>query len=111
MTHFIMANTYTWWRGDDLPALPPLADFRCERTEDVHLLATLHNVTTSKIAHRLETENNAYVAFLEDVPAGYGWTAAKSVGVADVFWPLKPPDRGLWDFATLPAWRWCSILP
>ena len=59
MTYFIGAYTYTWWCGDDLPPLPRLADFRCERTDDVELLATLHQVETSKIKARLETENNA----------------------------------------------------
>ncbi|MBE2222330.1 MAG: GNAT family N-acetyltransferase [Anaerolineae bacterium] len=111
MTHSLMAMTYTWWRGDDLPSLPPLPDFRCERVVDVPLLTKLHNLTPKKIEARLEDENTAYVAFLENQPTGYGWCGAKSVGVADIFWPITPPNRGLWDFATLPAWRGRGIYP
>ena len=63
MTYFVVANVYTWWRGDDLPALPPLPDFRCQRVDDVQLLAGLRNVGPQAIETRLATENNAYVAF------------------------------------------------
>lgn len=101
MSHSIMAITYTWWRGDELPNLLPLPEFHCERSTDVLLLADLHNLNPAKIEARLDDENTAYVAYIKDEPVGYGWSGAKSVGVGDVFWPITPPDRGLWDFFTL----------
>ncbi|MFO7679122.1 MAG: GNAT family N-acetyltransferase [Chloroflexota bacterium] len=111
MTYYIMARTYTWWRGDDLPALPPLPDFRCERVVDVTLLARLHKVESAKIEERLADANTAYVAFIADEPAGYGWSGANSVGVGDVFWPIPPNSRGLWDFFTLESARGRGIYP
>jgi GNAT superfamily N-acetyltransferase len=111
MVHSILAITYTWWRGDDLPPLLPLPEFHCERVADVPLLADLHKVNLAKIETRLSDANTAYVAYLEDEPAGYGWSGANSVGVADVFWPITPPDRGLWDFFTLPVARGRGIYP
>lgn len=111
MSHSIMAMTYTWWRGDDLPPLPPLPEFRCERVADVSLLADLHRADTAKIEARLEDANTAYVAFVEDKPAGYGWSGANSVGVADIFWPIPPASRGLWDFFTLEETRGRGIYP
>ena len=113
MTYFVVANVYTWWRGDDLPALPPLRDLHCRRVDDVQLLAGLCNVGPQAIETRLAMENNAYVAFLQDQAVAYGWTAAKTIGVADagIEWPLTPPDRGLWDFATLEPWRGRGIYP
>ena len=111
MTYHIMAITYTWWRDDDLPPLPPLPDFRFERVVDVPLLARLLNVEPIKIEKRLADANSAYVAFIEDEPAGYGWSGANSVGVADIFWPIPPQSRGLWDFFTLESARGRGIYP
>ena len=33
------------------------------------------------------------------------------MGVADVYWPITPPNRGLWDFFTLDKWRGRGIYP
>lgn len=111
MNHSVLAKTYTWWRGDDHPLLLPLPEFRCARVADVPLLADLHNVNLAKIEARLNDANTAYVAYIEDEPVGYGWSGAKSVGVADIFWPITPPDRGLWDFFTLEGARGRGIYP
>lgn len=111
MTYHIMAMHYTWWRGDVLPPLAPLPELHCEPVADVALLARLHDLTPEKIETRLADANTAYVAFFEDEPTGYGWSGANAVGVGDTFWPITPPDRGLWDFATLPAWRGRGIYP
>ncbi len=111
MSYSIMAKSYTWWQGDDLLALPPMPELRCERVTDVTLLAKLHNVEPAKIETRLADANTAYVAIFEDEPAGYGWSGANSVGVSDIYWPITPPSRGLWDFFTLDKWRGRGIYP
>lgn len=111
MMHHIMAITYTWWRGDDLPLLPSLPDFRCEPVTDVPLLTKLLNVEATKIEARLADANTAYVAFIQDEPAGYGWSGANSVGVGDMFWPMPPNSRGLWDFFTLESARGRGVYP
>ena len=113
MSYFIMGYGYTWWRGDELPSLPPLDGFRAERTRDVPLLARLHQLDIPTIETRFETGNKAYVAFIHDEPVGYGWSASKTVGIieAGVEWPLAPGDRGLWDFVTLEPWRGRNIYP
>ena len=69
MPYSIIAKTYTWWRGDALPPLPPLPGLRCERVTDVALLAKLHHVEPVKIETRLADANTAYVAIFEDEPA------------------------------------------
>jgi GNAT superfamily N-acetyltransferase len=91
--------------------LLPLPEFHCERVADVPLLANLHQVNLANIEARLSDANTAYVAYLEDEPVGYGWSGANSVGVADVFWPITPPNCGLWDFFTLQAARGRGIYP
>lgn len=111
MPYSILALTYTWWCGDNLPALPPLPQLRCESVVDVPFLAELHQDEPAKIETRLADANTAYVAFIGDEPAGYGWSGAWSVGVADVFWPIPPHSRGLWAFYTLEGWRGHGIYP
>lgn len=111
MAYYKAALTYTWWRGDPLPPLRQVPKLHCARSDDVPLLATLHGVSQANIEKRLATANNAYIAFLAEQPAGYGWSADRTVGVGDIDWPLGPPDRGLWDFATLPAFRGRGIYP
>jgi GNAT superfamily N-acetyltransferase len=111
MTYHILAITYTWWRGEDLPLLPSLPDFRCEPVADVPLLTKLLNVEATKIEARLADANTAYVAFIQDEPAGYGWSGANSVGVGDMFWPMPPNNRGLWDFFTLESARGRGVYP
>jgi GNAT superfamily N-acetyltransferase len=74
-------------------------------------LAKLHQVEPARIEMRLADANTAYVAMFEDEPAGYGWSGAHSVGVADIYWPIPPSSRGLWDFCTLDAWRGRGIYP
>ncbi|HRQ38657.1 MAG TPA: GNAT family N-acetyltransferase [Chloroflexota bacterium] len=111
MSHSILAISYTWWRGDELPLLPRLPDFRCERIADVPLLSKLHNLEPAKIEARLNDANTAYVAYIEDQPVGYGWSGANSVGVGSMFWPITSPDRGLWDFFTLEDARGRGVYP
>lgn len=113
MTYFIMGYAYTWWRGDELPSLPSLDGFRSEYTEDVQLLAKLHKLDVPTIETRLETSNKPYVAFIQDEPVAYGWSATKTVGIveAGIEWPLTPSDRALWDFVTFEAWRGRGIYP
>lgn len=111
MAYLIVAKTYTWWRGDALPALPPLPGLRCAPVADVPLLARLHRLEAATIEARLADANTAYVAFVDEEPAGYGWSGASAVGVGDLTWPIDPPDRGLWDFSTLEGWRGRGIYP
>ena len=59
MPYSILAKTYTWWRGDELPRLPPLPELRCERVTDVPLLAKLNNLEPAKIETRLADANTA----------------------------------------------------
>jgi len=111
--YFIIGYVYTWWRGDELPSLPSLDGFYTERAEDIELLAHLHNTDITTIETRLKTGSKPYVAYIEDEPVAYGWSATKTVGIVEAGfeWPLSARDRALWDFVTLEKWRGRSIYP
>lgn len=109
----ILGCEYNWWLGDPLPKLEPLDGFQAAVIEDVDLLANLHNLDTAEIQRRFDEDNLCYVAYLNDVPAGYGWVATKVARIieASLSWTLAPQDRHLWDFVTLPAYRGRGVYP
>ena len=112
MANRITGYRYTWWRGDRLPPLPPLAHFHAERTHDAQMLARLHQLDIPTIDARIQAGNHPYVAFLQSIPVAYGWVATRIERIEpDLAWPLAAHECSLWDFATLPAWRGRGIYP
>lgn len=103
---------YTWWRGDTLPVLAPLANWHVEHMHDAPLLASLQRLYVPAIEARVQAGHRPYVAFLQETPVAYGWVATQMERIAEgLEWPLGGQDRSLWDFTTLPAWRGQGIYP
>lgn len=73
----VFGCVYHWWRGDDLPELTSLPEFASRVITDKNLLASLHNITEDEIQARFDDAAHCYVAFLDDVPVGYGWVGTK----------------------------------
>jgi GNAT superfamily N-acetyltransferase len=103
----------TWWRGDPLPDLSPLPTFSAKLSTDTQLIAQLADLPEHAVDIRFQTENQLYLAFMGDVPAAYGWVAAQEgrIGEIQLFFPITPHNRYLWDFKTLPEWRGRGIYP
>jgi GNAT superfamily N-acetyltransferase len=61
----------------------------------------------------LQAENHAYLAFLDETPVAYGWTALKQSGISGFRFSFVVPSRDcyLWDFSTLLPWRGRGIYP
>lgn len=103
----------TWWQGDPLPELAPLAQFSARPSMDISLLASLVQVQEAEVSKRMQSGSIPYLAYIDQVPTGYGWVATK-VGEAieiNLRFDLPPRNSYLWDFATLPAWRGKGIYP
>lgn len=103
----------TWWRGDPLPKLPSLSAFSARRATDPVLLGRLTRLPESVLAARFDTDNEIFVAFVADEPAGYGWLARRSGGIdaLDYSFDLPSGNGYLWDFVTLPDWRGRGVYP
>jgi len=103
----------TWWRGDSVPALSLLPGFRVEVSHDEHLIAEINQLAPDEVHQRMHTGHQPYLAYLQQVPVGYGWMATQeaSIGELDVRFALPATDRYLWDFATLPEWQGYGIYP
>jgi GNAT superfamily N-acetyltransferase len=112
MSTTLTGYRYTWWRGDTLPDLTPLANWHVEHVHDAPLLASLQRLYVPAIEARVQAGNRPYVAFLQGTPVAYGWVATQTERIAEgLEWPLGAHDRSLWDFTTLPAWRGQGIYP
>lgn len=103
----------TWWNGDPLPDLPILPSFSAGLSTDTQLIARLSTLSQQEIEARFQSNNRAYIAFLDQVPVAYGWIAdqAGSVDEIRLSFMLPPRNRYLWDFLTLSAWRGRGIYP
>ena len=103
----------TWWRGDLLPELSPISNFRVEWVTDVNLISTINGLTLDEASQRLSDQHRAYMAFVADEPVAYGWVALEtaSIGELSINMRLSGQERYLWDFATLPNWQGYGIYP
>jgi GNAT superfamily N-acetyltransferase len=103
----------TWWGGDPLPPLAPLAGFSAGPTRDEEILARLNNLPPAEVRRRLRAGHRPYLAYIEGTPVAYGWVATRQAEIGELGLNFKLPGthRYLWDFATLPAWRGRGIYP
>ena len=76
-------------------------------------LASLTGRTREELARRLRDGHRAYVATLDGVPAAFGWVASRtaSLGELGLTLRLRPDERYLWNFVTLPEYRGRGIYP
>jgi hypothetical protein len=98
---------HAWWRGDPLPARPPLLGLSIDQTGDVGLIADLAGTDPSPLRMRLAAGHRPWLARLAGTPIAVGWVAGReaTIGELGLAFALPPGDRYLWDFLTLPAWR------
>jgi GNAT superfamily N-acetyltransferase len=89
----------------------PGLEVRQERSAAV--MAALQRRTEEEIQKRFDAGNRAYVAFMDDVPAAWGWVATgqATIGEVKASFTMKPAERYLWNFVTLPEFRGLGIYP
>jgi hypothetical protein len=103
----------TWWRGDTRPDLTPLANLEVSNTTDITTISSVNELSPSEVRRRIAAGNQPYVAFLNGVPAAYGWVASERVDIGElgIDSALPAGDRYLWDFGTVPNFRGLGIYP
>jgi GNAT superfamily N-acetyltransferase len=104
---------WSWWQGDALPALPPLANFTVGEASDQELLANIMEVSPTTIDCRIEAGHYPYLARLGGALAAFGWSSSGQAGFGGglVTFQVPPKNRYLYDFVTLPTWRGLGIYP
>jgi GNAT superfamily N-acetyltransferase len=100
-------------RADPAPALDPLPQLVVRRVIDPAFMAALQRRSIPDMAARMADNHHAYVAYLDDAPAAWGWVATQSaeIGELKTSFTLPRGERYLWNFVTLAAFRGKGVYP
>lgn len=100
-------------RRDPVVAQAALPGLTVRREDDVLLMSALQERTAQEIERRFDAGHRAYVAFISDEPAAWGWVATRSaaIGEMEMVFDIPAGDRYLWNFVTLPSHRGKGIYP
>jgi len=100
-------------RSDPAQEIAPLAGLVVRRVLDASAMAELQHRAESDIQRRFDAGHRAYVAFLHDSPAAFGWVATRSAEIGELRSAFVIPrgERYLWNFVTLEQYRGLGIYP
>jgi GNAT superfamily N-acetyltransferase len=98
---------------DQQPFLIPLPFLTVRRVIGTDLMGALQQRRREEIDDRFAFGHRAYVAFLDDQPAAFGWlaTSGARIGELGIEFDIPLGDGYLWNFVTLPAFRGMGIYP
>ena len=68
------------------------AGFRAESSTDIKLLAILGNISIEEVRLRLANDNRAFIAYLNDQPAAFGWMAVDAAMIGELKHRLILPE-------------------
>jgi len=100
-------------RDDPSPTLTPLAAMEVHQVWDAEFMATMQGRRVEEIAARFADGHRAYVAWVDEERAAWGWAATHtaSIGELGASFTLAASERYLWNFVTLPSHRGLGIYP
>ena len=100
--------------SNQIPAYVPLPEgMTIEESTNVGLLAAMGNTTVNDVRKRIANDHVAFVAYIDKVPAAFGWMARGKAFIGElnheIILPLR--NRYLWNFRTMEAFRGRGIYP
>ncbi|GAB2676029.1 hypothetical protein GCM10027036_32150 [Flavihumibacter cheonanensis] len=106
-------SLYTYNTKDALPDLPSIAGLHIEVSTDINLLMELGEISRKAVLDRFANNHIAFVAFLNGVPAAFGWMARSQAFIGELNQLIELPEgnRYLWNFRTVAAFRGKGIYP
>lgn len=106
-------SLYTFSFSDKFSAVKIPAGLRIEESTDIMLLSRLGNTTIEDVTGRLANYNKAFVAFINNMPAAFGWMAMDNARIGELnhAFILPAGNRYLWNFRTVEAFRGMGIYP
>ena len=106
-------SLYTISNLDKLPAVKIPAGLKIEVSTDAILLSILGNTTVEEVLKRLSNNNLAFVAYINNQPAAFGWMARTKARIGELNHEFSLPkkNRYLWNFRTLAEYRGLGIYP
>lgn len=100
-------------RDDPMPTLAPLAGMEVHLAWDAGFMAALQGRDEDAIELRFAAGHRAYVAWVDEVAAAWGWVATRTatIGEMDTTFTIPPGERYLWNFVTLASHRGRGVYP
>ena len=106
-------SLYTLTSTEQLPVIKQPARLIIQESTDVGLLSRLGETTVEDVIKRLANDHLAFVAYIDNKPAAFGWMARGKVSVGELnhSFVLPMQHRYLWNFRTLADYRGLGIYP
>lgn len=109
----IAMSLYTFSKSNALPSINTPSAMRVEECTDTDLLAKMGTTTGEDVIKRLANDHVAFVAYINEQPAAFGWIARGKARIGELNHELILPvgNRYLWNFRTMEAYRGLGIYP
>lgn len=106
-------SLYTLTTTDALPGIELPAALRMEECTNADLLAVMGTTTVEEVIKRMANDHVAFVAYINNVPASFGWMARGKARIGELSHDMILPvgNRYLWNFRTMEAFRGLGIYP
>ncbi|HZW69423.1 MAG TPA: N-acetyltransferase [Hanamia sp.] len=106
-------SLYTFSKTDQLPTNKIITGLRMEKCSNVKLLSEMGSTTEDDVTNRLLNRHVAFVAYVNNQPAAFGWMATQKAKIGELNHEIVLPEgnRYLWNFRTLEAFRGLGIYP
>ena len=104
-------SLYTFSNSDKLTPVKIPAGLKLAESTDIILLSILGDTTMDDVTRRLANDNRAFVAYINNKPAAFGWMARDKAKIGELNheFILAPANRYLWNFRTLESYRGLGI--
>lgn len=106
-------SLYTLQPADTLPAIKWPAGLTMEECTEVGLLSWMGATAREEVVRRIANDHVAFVAYLDNMPAAFGWMARGKAFIGELNHEIILPigNRYLWNFRTMEAFRGLGIYP
>src|SRR6185437_3007103 len=106
-------SLYTFSKSNKMLMAPKPQGLRIEESTDITLLAIMGTTTVEDVINRLGNDHVAFVAYLNQQPAAFGWMARGKAMIGELNHEIILPigNRYLWNFRTLEPFRGMGIYP
>lgn len=100
-------------RADSVTAPAPIPGLVVRREMDPRIMAALQEKPEAEMSRRFAAGHRAYVAWLRDEPAAWGWVATRSAEIGELgsTFSIAAGERYLWNFVTRKSHRGMGIYP
>jgi GNAT superfamily N-acetyltransferase len=106
-------SLYTLKPTDAFPSIQLPAGLLMEESTSLDLLACMGTTTVEDVAKRIANDHVAFIAYINNLPAAFGWMARGKALIGELAHELVLPiaNRYLWNFRTMEAFRGLGIYP